>query len=126
MPVLPPESAVVLPTPREAERLLLARLGYRAIGPQMVRVDLVERLAKRAFEARAGKAESFVDEALATSLGLRPETVAKLMRDLGFRPAAPKPGEQPGWVWRGQARRRPEPQTDPSHAFAALAGLRRG
>jgi ATP-dependent RNA helicase SUPV3L1/SUV3 len=126
MPLLPPESAVVLPTPNEAERKLLGRLGYRALGPQMVRVDLVERLAKRAFEARAGKAETYVDQALAVSLGLQPQTVAKLMRDLGFRPTAPKPGEQEGWVWRGHARPRPEPQADPSHAFAALAGLRRG
>ncbi|PSJ36859.1 helicase-related protein [Allosphingosinicella deserti] len=126
MPLLPPESAVVLPTPNEAERKLLGRLGYRALGPQMVRVDLVERLAKRAFEARAGKAETYVDQALTVSLGLQPQTVAKLMRDLGFRPTAPKPGEQEGWVWRGHARRRPEPQADPSHAFAALAGLRRG
>ncbi|QAY77618.1 helicase-related protein [Sphingosinicella sp. BN140058] len=126
MPLLPSESAVVLPTPGETERRLLARLGYRALGPQMVRVDLVERLAKRAFEARAGKAETYVDEALATSLGLQPQTIAKLMRDLGFRPSGATPGEQPGWVWRGHARRRPEPQADPSHAFAALAGLRRG
>ncbi|TFI58759.1 helicase [Sphingomonas parva] len=122
MPELPPESAVVLPAPPEAERRPLARLGYRPLGPQMLRVDLVERLAKRAFEARAGKAEGFVDEPLATSLGLQPQAVAKLMRDLGFRPT----GSDAGWVWRGAGRRRPERTADPSHAFAALAGLRRG
>jgi ATP-dependent RNA helicase SUPV3L1/SUV3 len=129
MPALPPESAVVLPTPREEERALLVKLGYRALGPQMVRVDLVERLAARAFEARAGKVGSHVDEALVTSLGLQPQTVAKLMRDLGFRPDGRDKGtdgadgKSGGWVWRGHGRRRPEPQADPSHAFAALAGL---
>jgi hypothetical protein len=44
------------------------------------------------------------------------------MRDLGFRPTE---GEQ-AWIWKGRDRRRPESKTDPSHAFAALAGLRRG
>jgi ATP-dependent RNA helicase SUPV3L1/SUV3 len=88
----------------------------------MLRVDLVERLARRAFEARAGKAESFVDEPLATSLGLQPQAIAKLMRDLGFRPTE----KEAGWVWRGAGRRRQERRDDPSHAFAALAGLRRG
>jgi ATP-dependent RNA helicase SUPV3L1/SUV3 len=119
MPALPPEASVVLPAPEGEGRLLLARLGYRGLGPQMLRVDLVERLAKHAHEARAaGRAEA-VDEALATSLGLKPEAVVRLMKDLGFRP-----GEQAGWVWRGRERRRGKPADRPtSHAFAALAGL---
>jgi hypothetical protein len=57
---------------------------------------------------------------LATSVGLAPEAVARLMKDLGFRPGD---AEAP-WVWRGQKRRRAERRADPSHAFAALAGLR--
>jgi ATP-dependent RNA helicase SUPV3L1/SUV3 len=48
------------------------------------------------------------------------------MRDLGFRPTGSSEGGVAGWVWRGHGRRRPEPRSDPSHAFAALAGLRRG
>jgi ATP-dependent RNA helicase SUPV3L1/SUV3 len=89
----------------------------------MLRVDLVERLARHAHEARAGKAQPVVDEALATSLGLQPQAVARLMRDLGFRPSE---GAQ-AWVWRGRARRRDEPrQAAPGNAFAALAELKRG
>jgi ATP-dependent RNA helicase SUPV3L1/SUV3 len=122
MPDMPPESAVVLGTPPEAERARLARLGFRALGPQMLRVDLVERLAKHAFQARAGKTQPVVDEALATSLGLAAPAVARLMRDLGFRPSD---GEA-HWVWRGQTRRRDEREGQPSHAFAALAELKRG
>ena len=34
---------------------LLARLGFRAAGPQMIRVDMAERIAAHAHEARAGK-----------------------------------------------------------------------
>jgi ATP-dependent RNA helicase SUPV3L1/SUV3 len=89
----------------------------------MLRVDLVERLARHAHEARTGKPQPVVDEALATSLGLQPQSVAKLMRDLGFRPSE---GAQ-AWVWRGRARRREEPRRpEAANAFAALAGLKRG
>ena len=121
MPTLPPESSVVLPTPEGGERALLARLGFRALGPQMLRVDMVERLARHAHEARTGKQAAVIDEALVTSLGLQPQAVARLMRDIGFRPGQ---GET-GWVWKGRSRPRPEPRVDPSHAFAALAELRR-
>jgi ATP-dependent RNA helicase SUPV3L1/SUV3 len=124
MPALPAESLVVLPAPAGDGRALLERLGFRALGPQMLRVDLAERLARHAHEARARDDLPVVDEALATSLGLQPQAVAKLMRDLGFR-AADGDG---AWVWRGpnRARRREAARGDPSHAFAALAGLRRG
>jgi ATP-dependent RNA helicase SUPV3L1/SUV3 len=89
----------------------------------MLRVDLVERLARHAHESRAGKDQPVVDAALATSLGLQPQAVARLMRDLGFRPSE---GEQ-AWVWRGGGRRRPpEKEQGGSGAFAALAELRRG
>jgi ATP-dependent RNA helicase SUPV3L1/SUV3 len=122
MPELPPESAVVLPTPAEADRPRLVKLGFRCVGPQMLRVDLVERLARHAHEARTGKEQPFVDQALATSVGLQPQAVARLMRDLGFRAIE----NEAGWAWRGQGRRRTEPGPAPSGAFAALAGLRRG
>jgi ATP-dependent RNA helicase SUPV3L1/SUV3 len=89
----------------------------------MLRVDLVERLARHAHEARTGKDQPFVDEALITSLGLQPQAVARLMRDLGFRSAQ----NESGWAWKGQGRRSDErPVVPPSGAFAALAGLRRG
>ncbi|HYD36383.1 MAG TPA: helicase-related protein [Allosphingosinicella sp.] len=123
MPELPAESAVLLPAPTNGGQARLVRLGFRPLGPQMLRVDLVERLARHAHEARAGKNHPVVDEALATSLGLQPEAVAKLMRELGFRPAD---GAQ-AWVWRGRGRRRDEPRRPASgNAFAALAGLKRG
>jgi ATP-dependent RNA helicase SUPV3L1/SUV3 len=115
---------VVLPAPAGGEMAHLQRLGFRALGPQMLRVDLAERLARHAHEARGAKDRRVVDQALATSLGLQPQAVAKLMRDLGFR--APESGGE--WVWRGpnRPRRREGRAADPTHAFAALAELRRG
>jgi ATP-dependent RNA helicase SUPV3L1/SUV3 len=121
MAALPPKSTAALPTPRAAdERQLVASLGFRALGPQMLRVDLVERLARHAHEARGGKQASVVDEQLATSIGLQPEAIARLMKDIGFRPAA----SAAGWIWRGRRPAREESKPDPSHAFAALAQLR--
>jgi ATP-dependent RNA helicase SUPV3L1/SUV3 len=122
MPALPPEAAVVLATPAGGERLLLERLGFRPLGPQMLRVDLVERLARHAHQARAGKTQPVVDQALATSIGLQPPALARLMTALGFRPAQ----GAAAWAWHGPRRRRPEPGHDPSHAFAALAKLKSG
>ncbi|MDQ3140039.1 MAG: helicase, partial [Pseudomonadota bacterium] len=79
MPALPPQSSVVLPTPDvPADRLLLARLGFRQLGPQMLRVDLVERFARQAHDARTGKQGPVVDSALVTSLGLQPQAVTVL------------------------------------------------
>jgi ATP-dependent RNA helicase SUPV3L1/SUV3 len=120
MPALPPESAVLIARPPDGDDALLRRLGYRPLGAQMLRVDLVERLARHAHEARGRGDRPVVDESLATSLGLAPPSVSKLMRDLGFRSG------DGGWIWRGRGRRRPPEPRDPSHAFAALAGLRRG
>ncbi|HEY0412919.1 MAG TPA: helicase-related protein [Allosphingosinicella sp.] len=123
MPALPPESVVVLSSPPDGERALLQRLGFRALGPQMLRVDLVERFARHAHEARGRKDRPVVDGALATSLGLQPQAIARLMRDLGFR----APDGEGDWVWRGPSRRRrPERREEGGNAFAALAELRRG
>jgi ATP-dependent RNA helicase SUPV3L1/SUV3 len=119
MPALPSESSVVLPAP--ADRALLTRLGFRPAGPQMIRVDMAERIAARAHEARAADGEA-VDVALVTSLGLQPAALARLMRDIGFRPDE----AAPGWVWRGrERRRRSRAIPSESHAFAALAALKR-
>src|SRR4051812_31650566 len=117
---LPPESSVVVPTP--PDRALLTRLGFRAVGPQMLRVDMADRIARRAHEARAAGEGETVDAALIPSLGLEPAALARLMRDIGFRPA----GEAAGWIWRGRERRKqPRLPQKGSSAFAALAGLKR-
>ncbi|HEX8366848.1 MAG TPA: helicase-related protein [Allosphingosinicella sp.] len=124
MSALPPPSSVLLPAPAAAEeRALLGRLGFRPLGRQMLRVDMVERLARHAHEVRTGADGTPVDEALVTSLGLQPAGLARLMRDLGFRRA----DETAPWTWRGRGRRRVQKAPeDPSHAFAALSALRRG
>ncbi len=98
-------------------------MGYRAHGGQAVRIDLVERVARAAHDARgtSGRAPFAPDPALAVSIGLEPATVARLMAELGFRPVT-VPDAAPHYVWRGRARAKAI-APDPGNAFAALAGL---
>jgi ATP-dependent RNA helicase SUPV3L1/SUV3 len=120
---LSPAGATVLPGDTLA-------WGFRRLGTQAVRVDLVERIARAAHDAREGNKPFAPDPALATSIGLQPDTIARLMARLGFRSAKPD-GDQPRWTWRGRPRA-PAPRGPvvprPGNAFAALAGLnlRRG
>ncbi|WP_088333681.1 helicase-related protein [Sphingomonas mucosissima] len=118
VPVAPREGATVLP--RGTPGATLAA-GFRPLGAQAVRVDLVERIARAAHEARAksggGRAPFLPDPALATSIGLEPGTVERLMVELGFRPAA-----EGRWAWRGRpAAKAARPR--PDNVFAALAEL---
>ena len=111
-------------TPADASAAeAMVRSGYRALGAQMLRVDLVERLARIAHDARSGRKPFTPDPGLATSLGLRHPSFSQLMLALGFR-AAP-PGEPEAWIWKGMAR--PKDRKDnaprPGNAFGALADL---
>lgn len=97
--------------------------GYRPLGLQAVRIDLVERIARAAHDARSGRAPFAPDPALATSMGMESETLARLMAELGFQGLK---GEENRWVWRGRppAQRRPvAPASD--NAFAGLAEMLR-
>jgi ATP-dependent RNA helicase SUPV3L1/SUV3 len=112
-PDLPPDGASVLP--RAAKGANLA-VGFRPLGLQSVRVDLVERIARAAHDARQGRMPFAPDPALATSMGLEPATLARLMAELGFRAA-----EEGRWVWRGRAPARAAPV--PVRSDSAFAGL---
>ncbi|WP_315760227.1 helicase-related protein [Sphingomonas sp. Y38-1Y] len=111
-----PPGATVLPRPAP---------GFRRVGGQFVRVDLVERIARAAHDAREGRKPFVPDPALATSIGLSPETFARLMAMLGFRHGT-RGDEPPAWTWRGRPRRReaaPVAAPRPGNAFGALAEL---
>lgn len=93
MPELPPESAVHLKAWNFANASEARNAGYRRIGDEYVRIDLAERVIKKAHEAR-GQGNLFgMDMAFATSLGISEAGLKALMRDAGFRPAdkAPEP-----------------------------------
>ena len=122
MPELPVPGAVSMATPADSAACeAMVRAGFRALGAQMLRVDLVERLARLAHDARTGRTPFTPDPGLATSLGLRHASFAQLMLALGFR-AAP-PGGPEAWVWKGKREPRKEAVRRPGNAFGALADL---
>jgi len=101
--------------------------GFRPFGAQAVRVDLVERIARAAHEARQGRKPFAPDPALATSIGLKPETIARLMAQMGFRTARGDADAPQRWIWQGLTPlAKPKPVAVPGNAFAALAALRNG
>ena len=85
----------------------------------MIRVDMAERMAATPMRRGAGKPRAGRSRRWSPRSACSPETVAKLMRDIGFRPD----GEAAqAWVWRGRERRRQAaPRRPPAAAFAALA-----
>ena len=118
MPRLPQQSAATLDGSADPRG---AALGFRRFGATWLRIDLADRLATHAHHVKANKGADPIDQALATSLGLGPDTLKRLMAEIGFVPA----GE--AWKWRGNHRphHRAEPAR-PGNAFAALAGLKKG
>ncbi len=84
---LPPESAVHLKDWKFLNAMHCYAAGYRRIGKEYLRIDLVERIIKKAHEAR-GKELSFAfDMAFVTSLGVSDEAFRALMMDAGFKKA---------------------------------------
>ncbi|RYY26289.1 MAG: helicase [Sphingomonadales bacterium] len=124
---VPREGATVLP--RGAPGADLPH-GYRPLGAQAVRVDLVERIARAAHDSRSkdkgGRKPFAPDPALATSMGVKPETLARLMAQLGFRTAKVREGEPQRWIWQGLTPVAPTKPPPADNAFAILASLRHG
>ena len=120
-PPSPPAGATTLPRGAPGA---VSEMGFRPLGAQAVRIDLVERIARAAHDSRAGRKPFAPDSALAVSMGLEPGTIARLMAELGFR-SAPAAEGAPRWTWRGRpsAKRVPPPR---DNAFAALADLATG
>jgi len=114
--------------------------GYRRAGNQAIRVDLAEKLFRAAHEGRErGGGRLFrLDPALATSMGLAPESAGRLLRDAGFRTGEERkladgafgPPAPVLWSWRPPRKDRvPEHGDDrpgpKSGAFSGLAELLR-
>ncbi len=97
--------------------------GFRPIGRQAVRIDLIERIARHVHDRRRGREPFAPDPALATSMGLTAGTQARLMAQLGFRGVRTPGDAPPRWAWKGLtplARPKPPPR---DNAFAMLAEL---
>jgi ATP-dependent RNA helicase SUPV3L1/SUV3 len=119
----PAQGATVLP--RNAPGADLAH-GFRPLGTQAVRVDLVERIARAAHDGRQGRKPFAPDPALATSIGLTAETLARLMAQLGFKTAKTREGEPQRWIWQGLVPVAKPGAAPTDNPFAVLAELRGG
>ena len=95
--------------------------GYRRFGDVLVRIDLIERLARATHDLRQARAGFAPDMTLATSFGIDAATYATILTALGFR------ADGAGlWSWgtRPKSPRPARPVRD--NAFAALEALRIG
>ena len=116
MPKLPAAGAATLEPSADGRG---AALAYRRLGRRWLRIDLADRLASHARKVRSAGGDDPVDTALAVSIGLDEEAIAKLMAEVGFTRAGD------AWKWRGRRHERPKPAPRNSHAFAELAKLKR-
>lgn len=95
---LPPESAVHLKEWDFASVAECRNAGYRRIGDEYLRIDLAERVIKKAHEARGDQMIFGMNMEFATSLGVSEKGLSALMRDAGFRkaekPKEPEKAEQ--------------------------------
>jgi ATP-dependent RNA helicase SUPV3L1/SUV3 len=116
MPALPAPGAATLTAEADARG---AAVAYRRLGPTWIRIDLADRLASHARKVRSAGGDDPVDQALATSIGLDQDALARLMSEIGFARAGD------AWKWRGRRGPRPDRRAAPSHAFAELAKLKK-
>lgn len=117
MPPLPMPGLTLLDRPSPELAASAREAGYRGFGNQMVRIDLVERIARALHDQRGGKNAFIPDTQVAVQLGIGEATLSRILRQLGFFPAGP--ASPALWRWRGrQKRQRQDGLANPS--FAAL------
>jgi ATP-dependent RNA helicase SUPV3L1/SUV3 len=116
MPGLPPAGSGTLAADADPRG---AALAYRRFGRQWLRIDLADRLASHARKVRSAGGDDPLDAALATSIGLEPDSIARLMGEIGFARAGD------AWKWRGRRGPRDDRRGPASHAFAELAKLKK-
>lgn len=102
MPPVPMPGLTLLDRPSAALAAGATNAGFRRFGEQMVRIDMVERIARALHDQRQGKSAFVPEMHLATQIGVGEATLRRIMRALGFYPSEkPAPGT---WRWRGRER----------------------
>ncbi|MDT7933595.1 MAG: helicase-related protein [Sphingomonadaceae bacterium] len=124
-PAPPPPGRVALEIDPAAPPGFYEVAGYWPIGPQAVRVDMVERLARAMHGAREGQAAFAPDDRWVQSVGASREGFSRLMRALGYREQALAEGK-PGFAWRGQGVPRQAPPPPRPNRHSPFNVLREG
>jgi ATP-dependent RNA helicase SUPV3L1/SUV3 len=141
--VPPPPSIVCMNDRAPGKEAMLTRAGFRRLGAQWLRIDMIERLARQAHAARlaseavvtvpahaqASAADEgtdylplpgfAIDAALATSLGLDAAAHRALLLLLGFKPAGATEANR--WRWAGLSHRQKRGPANPKAKAEAQA-----
>lgn len=116
MPPLPMAGLGLLDRPSPPLAQAARAAGFHHFGDQMLRVDLVERLARTLHDQRQGAAAFAPQLTLATSLGIGDATMMRILRALGFVCVS-----EGSWRWRGRRRAPDRAATSaPSSPFEVL------
>jgi ATP-dependent RNA helicase SUPV3L1/SUV3 len=122
MPPLPMAGLGLLDRPTTELAIAAGDAGFHHFGNQMLRVDLVERIARALHDQRKGATAFAPDLQLSTSLGIGEATLARILRALGFINV-----ENAQWRWHGRRKARPEiVAVSTGSAFDALRDWRGG
>ncbi len=89
--------------------------GFRVFGTKLVRIDLVERIARTTHDMRDARAPFLPDTTLATSFGIDTATLALILTALGFRQAG-----EGQWAWGSRPRPRTGSKPSRPGAFSML------
>jgi ATP-dependent RNA helicase SUPV3L1/SUV3 len=103
MPPIPMPGLGLLDRPPAKLADAACQAGYHQLGDQMIRLDLVERIAIKLHDQRDGNKPFIPDARLASTIGIGSETLARLMRSLGFMPSQ-QSALSGHWQWRGLGR----------------------
>jgi ATP-dependent RNA helicase SUPV3L1/SUV3 len=104
MPPMPMPGLTLLDQPSAALASSAEDSGFFRFGDQMLRFDILERIATGIHNQRAGFSPFEPDLGLAASLGVGAATLDRVLRALGFVPIGS--GEANVWRWRGMRDRR--------------------
>ncbi|MET0369833.1 MAG: helicase-related protein [Sphingobium sp.] len=110
---LPQPGLTILPAGDRPQQMGARIAGFRAFGPQLLRIDMAERMARTAHEAIA-KGEPFTATSpQIVSLGLSEDAFLALMRGAGFRPVEGTAEGGSNWAFKGRQKARPSRESAP-------------
>ena len=124
-PPPPPAGRVTLEVDPTAPQGFYEVAGFWPIGPQAIRIDIVERVARAMHGAREGAAPFTPDDHWIAQVGATRDGFARLMRALGYRLRSVD--GKAGFEWKGVRSDRPRASaTDEGRSpFAVLKAMRR-
>jgi ATP-dependent RNA helicase SUPV3L1/SUV3 len=110
---LPQAGLVLIADASSVDEIGAGIAGFRKLGDVLLRIDMVERIARGAHEAIAAGKPYGMDDATIVSIGLPEAAFLELMRQAGFRPIEAAAEGAPNWQFKGRPRARLRPERRP-------------